>query len=396
MKRTILTGLCLALLAVFCGAFFFSNLHKPLRNWDMIAYVASARAYHTHDPRALQTEVYELLRRSVSQRTYSDLTSGYLRRLRATDPESFRQHLPFFQIRVAYVWSILALWTFGLNPFLASYLISAGCAALAIVVLAFILPRRPLAYLLLVPFIARSSGFPDLARYSTPDAMGALAVLVCYALAFRSHKLVLVALPACIAVRTDLLLLLPSFYLFLWLARPFARRLIAASALSSVALYWGLNSFFGSYGWSTVFDYTLSHQSAYPADFPHAVTMQSYLAALISGVKVLDDGPLLLKYLAVTVAGVAVLFWRPQFIRRSVGHVLPGLRFAFLSSLAYVVLHFLLLPATWVRFFAGQYALSFSLAIYVALEAALASDGVRNLGAAVAVRVFGAPRRDPQ
>lgn len=249
--------------------------------------------------------------------------------------------------------------------------------------------------MLVVPFIARASGFSDLARYSTPDALSVLAVLVCYALAFRGHKLLLIALPACIAVRTDLLLLLPFFYLFLWQTRPFARRLVAASALSSVALYWGLNFFFGNHGWSTVFDYTFSHQSAYPADYPHAVTMRSYLAALASGVRPVENGPLLLEYLGVTIAGVVVLLWRPNWIRRSVGHVSAGLRFAFLSSLAYVVLHFMLFPGMWVRFFAGQYALSFSLAAYVALEAALGRDSARKIGASAAGRVSGALGREP-
>jgi len=379
VKRTGRICLLLAFLVVFCGTFFLSNLHRPLLNWDMVAYVASAKAYQTHDPAALQTEVYELLRRSVPQRTYSDLTTGYLRHLRATDPESFRQHLPFFQIRVAYVWAILALWTFGLNPFFASYLISAICAALAIMVLAFILPRQPLVYSLVVPFIALSSAFPDLARYSTPDAMAALAVLVCYALAFRRHKLLLIALPACVAVRTDLLLLLPSFYVFLWLTRPFASRLVLASALSSVALYWGLNAIFGNYGWSTVFDYTFSHQSAYPADYPHAVTVKSYLAALASGVGSVENGPRLLKYVGVSIAGIAALLWRPHWIRRAVGPMSAPLQFALVSSLVYVGLHFMLFPAMWGRYFAAQYALAFSLAAYIALEAVLASDLARKI-----------------
>jgi hypothetical protein len=335
----------------------------------MVAYVASAKAYQTKDPQALQTDVYRLLRDSVPAPTYSDLTSGHLRHLRATDPESFRQHLPFFQTRVAYVGSILALWTLGMNPFFASYFISVGCTALAIAVLAFLIPGRPpLLYLLVLTFIVRSSGFSDLARHSTPDAMAVLATLVCYALAFRGRKLLLIVLPACVAIRTDLILVLPGFYLFLWLTQPLARRLIIASALSSVALFGALNSIFGNYGWSTVFDYTFSHQSAYPADYAHVVTLNSYFEALASGVQSVENAPRILKYLALAAAGSALLLWQPHWMRRSVQPFSAGLRLAFGSSLAYTILHFLLFPATWGRFFAGQYALIFALATYVALE----------------------------
>lgn len=198
--------------------------------------------------------------------------------------------------------------------------------------------------------------------------MAVLAVLACYALAFRRRTLLLLVLPALVAIRTDLLLLLPGFYVFLWLTRPSARRLIGLSALSSIALYGALNSIFGSYGWFTVFDYTFSHQSAYPADYAHVVTMDSYRTALASGVRSIENAPRLLKYLVAAIAGSAVLLWRPRWLGPSVRPFSACLWLAFGSSLAYTVLHFILFPATWARFFAGQYALVFALATYVALE----------------------------
>jgi hypothetical protein len=366
-----MTKLPVGFLVLFCGAFILFHLQRPRLNWDMIGYVASAKAYETSDPQVLQQEVYELLRRSVPPERYVALTSGHLRQIRATDPESLRQHLPFYQIRVVYVWLILALWKLGLNPFVASYFISAACAALAIWTLAFMLPGKPsLTYQLVSPVIALLTGFPSLARLSTPDALSALVVFICYWLAFRRHMLLLIALPMCILMRTDLLLLLPAFYIYLWRLRACDRRSLVVSALLSIVLYWSVNAYFGNYGWSTVFDYTFSHKSTHPADFPHAVTMASYLAALQEGVKSLFSAPLFLTYILMTLGGIVSLFWRSPWTQPAVTLWRRDMLFALLSSLAYVVLHFVLFPDIWRRFFAGQYALSMALTMYIVLETA--------------------------
>jgi len=210
VKTKLITKLLIGFLLLFCVAFALLSLQRPRLNWDMIGYVASARAHESCDFRLLQKEVYELLSRSVPKDNYTELTSGYFRQIRATGPESLRQHLPFYQIRVVYVGMILALWKLGLNPFFASYFISAVCTALAIWVLAFMpTGKRHPIYLFVVPAIALSTSFAAIASYSTPDALSVLAVFICYWLMFRRHALLLMALPICILVRTDLLLLVP-------------------------------------------------------------------------------------------------------------------------------------------------------------------------------------------
>ncbi|MFZ1985358.1 MAG: hypothetical protein WAU91_13150 [Desulfatitalea sp.] len=368
MNRKLMTKLLSGFLLLFCSAFTLFFLQRPHLNWDMIGYVASARAYESSDYGLLQKEVYELLSRSVPEDTYLKLTSGYFRQIRATDPESLRQHLPFYQIRVVYVGLILALWKLGLNPFFASHFISAVCAALAIWILAFMLPEKPHpAYLIVVPAIALLTGFSDLAKFSTPDAMCVLAVFICYWLTFRRHKLLLIALPACILVRTDLLLLIPFFYIYLWLIRPFDRRIVAGSALLGLALYISVNSYFGNYGWSTVFHYTFIQKSSHPANFPHTVTMASYLTTLASGLPSLFVRRFL-TYTAMTLFGIVALC-RPHDWTKCIALPLSrDMCFAFISSIGYVVLHFISFPVAWSRFFSGQYALGAALSMYLLLE----------------------------
>ena len=367
-------------LLLFCCAFALISLRIPYMNWDMIGYVASAKAYESHDAAVLQKEVYELLKYSVPEDRYTALTTGHFREIRATDPESLKQHLPFYQIRVVYTGLIALLWKLGLNPFFASYLISTVCSALAIWILAFMLPGKPHPiHLLVVPVIAISTGFIDLARYSTPDALAVLMVYICYFLLFRRRRLLLLALPASLLIRTDLILLIPIFYLYLWQIRLFDRRIIAFSALMCISLYVAINSYFGNYGWSTTFDYTLSNKSTHPADFPHAVTISSYLTALMSGLRSLALNSAFLTYTVITLVSCVSLLsclWhtkhttgrRPQPI---------DLFFVMFSTLAYILLHFLLFPVDWVRFFAGQYALAMALGMYLLLDAVRSNTGLQ-------------------
>lgn len=366
MKTKRMIPLCVGFLLLFCvvSALFF--IQTPRLNWDMIGYVTSARAYKPVNSQVLQKEIYELLGRSVSKDSYTDLTNGHLRHIRATDPESLRQHLPFYQIRMIYVGLIRALWELGLNPFFASYCISAVCIALVIWILAFLPPgeRHPI-FLLAVPVIAILAGFHDLARYSTPDALSVLSVFLCYWLLLRRHLLLLIALPACILVRTDLLLLLPFFYMYLWRIKAFDRRIVALSAFMSIALYLGVNSFWGNYGWRTTFDYTFSNKSTHPADFPHTVTISSYLSVLKSGVNSFFNKIHFPLYIVTTFVGIVSLMKRSSRALLSSSPLLMDILFIFLSSLLYMFVHFMLFPVVWTRFFAGQYALSMAFTLYL-------------------------------
>ena len=357
-------------LFIFCCAFVFFALLKPAQNWDMIAYVGSAAAYEIDDPRLLHETVYGELKRSVSEEKYNELTRGYFREVRASDAESFRQHLPFYQPRVVYVLAVEALWKAGINPFFATYLVSALSAAMAAFLLAYILPwSRRTAFLALVPAIVLVSGFYDLGRLSTPDALAVAVTYLCYFLAVRRHRLLLFVLPFCVLVRTDLVLLALLFYGYLWWEKAYDRRMLAASALACSALYVFVNHHFGNYGWSTVFDYTLSHKSTHPADFSHAVTIGSYLAAFNEGVgSLLRNTPFWIFAVMTSITAFFVVR-RPERTAQTFNLQRQDINFVVLSSLGYVAVHFMLFPVIWTRFFAGQYALITAMAVYLLLDA---------------------------
>jgi hypothetical protein len=357
------------IVALACVVLVAASVRAPRYNWDMIGYVASARVLAGADERQLQREIYDLLRDSVPEETYAELTTGHGRHVRATDPGSLSQHLLFYRGRLAYVGAIRALDGLGMNPFLASHLVSAVCAALAVWVLAFLPPGPPrAAYVLGVLAIVWWMGFLRLAGTSTPDAMSALAIIVCYRLLLRRRRVLLAVLPLCVLVRTDLLILAGLFAAYLWFARGWNRGLVAASLVAAVALYLGVQAWSGHYGWATVFDYTFRHRSTHPADYPHAVTLQSYLEVLGGRMVRLLVEPRFLVSTAAVLAGLAVVrrcdapVAGPPTVDRH------DALFALASTLAYTGLHFLVFPVIWTRFHAGPYALGLALALWVVLD----------------------------
>lgn len=361
MRGRLAPGLVLA----FCAALAVLAVQRPLHNWDMIGYVAAARSYTTPEPERIRTEVYDLLARSVPAERYDVLTRGEVRHARATDPESLGQFLPLYRIRVAYVATVLGLWELGVNPFLATRLVSAVCAALAIVVLAllFPVPRHPAA-VLLIPPIALASGFWLLSRYSTPDAWAALAACVCYALTLRGRGLVLFALPLSLLVRTDMLLLALCFLVYFWIGRRFDRRWILASAAITTALFLGIHRYFDYYGWRTLFTLDFLEYTAYPARLEPLVTPESYWTVLRSRSGDLLQWPFAFLAGAVLTGLFGVLRLSGGSLRRlSTTETDAG--FVLVSSLVYAVIHFLVFPDPSTRFYAGQIALAGTSALWL-------------------------------
>ena len=358
--------LVLIYLTVFSAVFLALVLRNPFYNWDMIGYVASAVRFEVADPSEVQRRVYGELKASVPADVYGRLTGGHERQLRATDPESFRQHLPFYQIRVLYGAAIYATAKCGVNPFFASHLVSAVCACLAVWVVAFLFrPAEHPEYQVFVPFVCLMFGLSSLARYSTPDAMGLLVVSACYLLLLRRNALLLVLLPLSILVRTDLVILAFLFYVYLFAQKRFDRRALAASALATLALYVGVNRLYGNPGWETVFYYTLVERLAYPLTDPHAVGVATYVSVLKKGlVDGLRDGMPLTYLLAVGLA--SLLAWKDRGpIRRHLGQSFPDVLFLLASGALYVAGHFVLFPAAWPRFFAAEYILATCLLVYL-------------------------------
>lgn len=146
------------------------GIMKPEYNWDMIAYVAAA--YYKDDYRGvdLTRETYGDIKKEVNAKRFSKLIIGEYRETVFRDPASLEQQLPFYSLRVAYIELIRLFKRFGLSYTKATYVISAIFASLSVLVLGLIILEAAVSIAIL-PFIVALTGYFEIARLSTPDAM---------------------------------------------------------------------------------------------------------------------------------------------------------------------------------------------------------------------------------
>ncbi|MEO6825265.1 MAG: hypothetical protein ABI167_11205 [Nitrosospira sp.] len=257
-------------------AILMYGILKPHRNWDMVAYVAAA--YHKDGYRGadLNRVTYEDVKKTVSDRRFSLLTTGEYSGTVFKDPASLAQQIPFYSIRVAYVELIRWLGKTGLSYARSTFVISACFAALSVLMLGLIISRTPVPMPML-PVIVAVTGYTDLARLSTPDAMACFFSLVgIHSLMAKGRVVFLVAaiLPL---IRTDFILLSG---LLMGYAYVQGKRLFALlSLLIAAGFYFLVTTLNGSYGYLTLFNFSLiGSPTPYPADLVISTRPGDYLA----------------------------------------------------------------------------------------------------------------------
>ncbi|HTV84669.1 MAG TPA: hypothetical protein VME63_04655 [Dyella sp.] len=318
------------------------GVKKPYYNWDMIGYVAAALSADGHRGADLNTAAYGMVKSEVGAPTFDRLVQqDDYRRTVYRDPVSLQQQLPFYRIRVLYVGLIRLMHAAGVNDAKSTYLISAVFAALSVVWLALI-GRETGTPIAALPLVVAFSGLLDVARLSTPDAMACFfALLSVYAL-IRQSVLVFVVAAILPLVRTEFLLLslLIFAHAFIYGKRKYA--LMAAAV--SCALYWIVMKASGNDGWLVLFNFSLIHKTAYPAQRIVSHDLIDYLRPYVLIAYDLTTQPLLvLCGLAMAVLlmhgrGRTAAQWRLS----SAVYVIP---------IAFAAMHLALFPEMTYRFF---------------------------------------------
>lgn len=257
-------------------AILMYGILKPHRNWDMVAYVAAA--YHKDGYRGadLTRETYEDIRKVVSSRRFTLLTTGEYSETVFKDSSSLEQQIPFYSIRVAYIELMRLLKKTGLSYARSTFVISACFAALSVLMLGLIILKTSIPIGML-PIVVAVTGYTDLARLSTPDAMACLFSLMgIYSLMAKRRTVFLIAaiLPL---IRSDFVLLsgLLMSYAYLQGTR-FLSLLFLTLAVSSYILVTKLNE---GYGYLTLFNFAfISSPVPYPADMAISVRLGDYVA----------------------------------------------------------------------------------------------------------------------
>lgn len=335
VSRTIL-GCYLAVLALVSVHLY----HKPIYDMDSIQYMGNALLLEERDPVRLHEKVYSELRKSVPPQELAPLLGqepsappdqNYSRRERAADPYRFAEFLPLFAIRPLYNITLYLVSKTGFGLVKAGIVISVGSYFL-LGLLLFVWVTRyaaPLFSLALCTAGVLTPPMTAIGRDPTSDALASLVAFVSLYLIFEKRRLGpgLVVLVMSLFFRTDFVVLAGPVLFVCWLERRLPFWQAAVLVLVAVSSVLTINHFAGDYGIRMLYYRNFVGTPAAPAEMTVPFSAHDYLAALRSGITKVADS-FFLPFLLVAVTG----------LRSRTGRVLLG------TTLAYVVLHFLVLP----------------------------------------------------
>lgn len=347
----------LKLLNLFKGAYvlgwaifvFYAAITMPIYYWDVIGYVASAYELSGLSGEALRDVTYKDLKNAIPPHTFLKFIgeNGIFTNYRTTiyeDASALQQHLPFYKIRYAYVWTTYVLGQLIGSFTQATVLISAASGFLIVLTsgILFWNTRSAIVFLSVTPAIVLLGELLTLASLSQPDAITALAtVSLCALILARKHitaSLLIALLPI---FRTDYLIfaLAVSFILFL----RGSSMLAVISASFAFLTYFTVNHFAENYGYAVIFNLTLIDQwnSPYPLSMPISNDVRDYVEAYIRGVRQLINTPKIYLYPIVAAAVI--------FLTSSQARCLNRFFIIYFACLFFVAVHFLLFPAAFLR-----------------------------------------------
>ncbi|SEK98675.1 hypothetical protein [Nitrosovibrio tenuis] len=347
------------------------GLLKPEHNWDMVAYVAAA--FHKDGYRGgdLTRETYGEIKKEASTKRFLPLITGEYRETVFKDPSSLEQQLPFYSIRVAYIQLIRLLKDIGLSYTKSTYVISAVFASLSVLVLGLIILETAVPIAML-PIIVAVTGYTEVARISTPDAMAGFFSLVGIYSLIRRGKLVFFIAVILPLIRTDFILLSALLMTFTYFH---GNRLFSLfSLVSAVVIYVLVTQLNGNYGYLTLFNFTfIGSFTPYPADIVISHKLSDYLIPYAKLLESLIAHP----HSVVYVLALYLLWLNHAKVEDKLEfYCLCGLPFLFIT------MHMLLFPSDHYRFFVFSVSLilvwSLDLVTRLARKSATLSSAIRS------------------
>ena len=364
------TKIYLSLYLVYLFIASWIAISQPFYGWDMIPYSAIVLS-HTEemDSKSLHTKTYDIIRKSIPSQVYINQTSSAYQKEMEQNEAYFNQQLPFYKIRPLYTGLAYLVHQTGINILTAIILISVLSSFLmSILILRWLLDYLDEFYAYLFAFlIIHSTGIIQIARIFTPDALSALVlifsiyILTQKRLYFASFFLVLA-----IFARTDniILVLIVLTYLRFFSINDY--RLNWKSyiffMLFATFSYLSINYLANNYGWSTIFHHTLISLINNPADYHPIVTLSDYLRVLRQN-----------SFEAFLWVNSTFIFLLFAFVSIFLDKLNDGIYkiYSHLTILLIlsVIIHLVLFPAFWIRFFIAHYAIiSLSMLIIIGFK----------------------------
>jgi len=332
-----------AVLFLYLLVLGFSSLHlyrSPIYAMDAIQYMGNALLMEDTDMVRVHNHVYAELRSRVpntalqgllGNESSSPADQNRSRQERARSPLIFAEFLPLFAIRPLYNQSLWLLSKTGLGLLRSATLISV-VSYFAIGVLLFVWLKRyagmvlgfAISFLLMI-----SPPLTEIGRDVTSDGLATLVAFAALFLIFERQRLAagLVLLLASIFVRTDFVVLAGPTLLVCWLEKRidlWKTAVLLLLALGSVLI---IDHFAGDYGIKMLYYRNFVAVPVAPAEVSVQFSVHDYFSAFRSGVTLTVNS-----------------FFLPFLLLGTVGLASRRIRALFGVALAYVVLHFLVLP----------------------------------------------------
>ena len=351
----------LAVVLISIGWLIVDTTINPRDQWDMLGYAASAASLESDDPNTVHAIVYDEFKGYATPESIHDLTeSSQYRIVMHTDAEAFWQQIPYYKIRVIFIFLLMVLSKAGLGMFSAMHLLNVIFFSAGFLLIYSALRHRVHSLFWIVsPLIAYRFG-QDLETFRAigVDSFAFFWVALTSVGFLRKSRWLFPALALSVLVRTDLIIhVLIVFTAVCWLEHD--RETLKRACLYflvTLLLYVGVNHWAGNYGWSTVFYFafvsnmTATHPEIYSN---YSVELKDLISAYLS-IKWISPW-----FLIAFGCGVLslVLYQLVRYLEKTNDEFSESTkRFVLIGgiSVAYVILHYLLFPALHIRFFIGQ------------------------------------------
>jgi hypothetical protein len=224
--------------------------------------------------------------------------------------------------------------------------------------------------LIFVPLLLSLAGIGEVSRLQTPDALSAVVVFVAGVLFLSSSwRMSLWLLVGALLIRPDTILflfLLIAFRFFFYERSPYNVMFLAVVGTTAIVLYSTVNHLAGHYGWGITLKHTVS-PSPYPArEMTTIASFAEYLGILTFATKLqFFSRPIDIKTLYALIVGIlSYFFFRQEKLCRNFS----------LLCVTYIVLHYLIFPAFFTRFFVAQNLLIYVSGMHSLRRYLLASD----------------------
>ena len=327
-----------AVFAAFIALTCIASAKFPHANWDLLPYVAAGAEHRFNSPQQVHDFAYEKVREAVDPASFELLTQGDAYRARQfEDAAAFNSMLPMYRVKALYVSLISSVAPYVGEVGAIRIISLLSTLATGLCVGLWLFREKALAYGPVAAGALMISGYPDIARLGSPDALFmALFTFGLYALHRRREAVAALALFLAFMVRSDTIAFLGILAVLFALFRQMSLGAFAALAAAAAA-YSFLSHGAGHPGWWTHFWFSNVEQKLTMEGFHPAFSASVYVKALASGLVRTVTEQAWPGLLVMLLAGWA-------FIRSSLGKMDRRTEIIFLALVGGIAARFILFP----------------------------------------------------